>query len=45
MEDVLSQPGTRLPGERRHHNRATARADGVAIGEDLLAELRRRASM
>jgi (2R)-3-sulfolactate dehydrogenase (NADP+) len=40
---VLSQPGTRLPGERRHTNRAAARAHGVEIGEDLLAELRRRA--
>ena len=45
VEDVLSQPGTRLPGERRHQNRTAARAHGVAIGEDLLAELRRRASM
>lgn len=45
VEDVLSQPGTRLPGDRRHRKRATARTDGVAIGEDLLAELRRRASM
>lgn len=41
--EVLSQPGTRLPGERRHANRAAARAHGVDIGEDLLAELRRRA--
>ena len=40
---VLSQPGARLPGERRHANRAAARAHGVEIGEDLLAELRRRA--
>jgi (2R)-3-sulfolactate dehydrogenase (NADP+) len=44
VEDVLSQPGTRLPGERRHRNRAMARAHGVVIGDDLLAELRRRAS-
>jgi len=41
--DVLSQPGTRLPGERRLRNRATARTEGVDIGEDLLSELRRRA--
>jgi (2R)-3-sulfolactate dehydrogenase (NADP+) len=41
---VNSQPGTRLPGERRHANRAAARAHGVEIGEDLLTELRRRAS-
>jgi len=45
VADVLSQPGTRLPGDRRHQERAVARTDGVAIGEDLLAELRRRASM
>jgi len=43
VADVLSQPGTRLPGERRLRNRAAARADGVAIGDELLAELRRRA--
>lgn len=40
---VNSQPGTRLPGERRRANRAAARAHGVEIGEDLLTELRRRA--
>ena len=40
---VLSQSGTRLPGERRVRNRAAARAEGVDIGEDLLAELQRRA--
>jgi (2R)-3-sulfolactate dehydrogenase (NADP+) len=45
VADVSSQPGTRLPGERRHANRAAARAHGVEIGEDLLAELRRRARM
>jgi len=45
VEDVISQPGTRLPGDRRHQNRATARAQGVVIGDSLLAELRRRASI
>jgi (2R)-3-sulfolactate dehydrogenase (NADP+) len=43
VADVSAQPGTRLPGERRHASRAAARAHGVEIGEDLLAELRRRA--
>lgn len=41
--EVLSQPGTRLPGDRRHSNRAAARAHGVEIAEDLLAELQARA--
>jgi (2R)-3-sulfolactate dehydrogenase (NADP+) len=41
--EVLSQPGTRLPGERRHANRAAAHAHGVEIGDQLLADLRRRA--
>lgn len=44
VADVASQPGTRLPGARRHENRARARAQGVDIAEDLLAELRRRAA-
>lgn len=43
VADVAAQPGTRLPGERRHANRAAARAHGVEIDADLLAELRRRA--
>jgi (2R)-3-sulfolactate dehydrogenase (NADP+) len=43
MVDVLSQPGTRLPGERRYGIRAAAREHGVDIGEDLLSELRQRA--
>ena len=45
VADVLSQPGTRLPGDRRRRNRAEARAHGVEIGDDLLSELRRRAGM
>jgi (2R)-3-sulfolactate dehydrogenase (NADP+) len=45
VADVLSQPGTRVPGDRRHAKRAAARAHGVAIAEDLLAELRRRARL
>jgi (2R)-3-sulfolactate dehydrogenase (NADP+) len=43
VKDVDSQPGTRLPGERRRRNRALARDQGVAVPDDLLAELRARA--
>lgn len=43
VTDVTSQPGTRLPGDRRHENRARARVQGVEIAQDLLEELRRRA--
>ncbi len=37
---VLAQPGTRLPGARRLELRAKARADGVAVPEPLVDELR-----
>ena len=43
VANVLSQPGTRLPGDRRHAKRAAAHEHGVEIAEDLLADLRRRA--
>jgi (2R)-3-sulfolactate dehydrogenase (NADP+) len=43
IKEVDSQPGTRLPGERRHRNRTLARDQGVDIADDLLAELRARA--
>ncbi|NIM27225.1 MAG: Ldh family oxidoreductase [Gammaproteobacteria bacterium] len=43
VADVHSQAGARLPGDRRYAKRADARARGVEIGDDLLAELRRRA--
>jgi (2R)-3-sulfolactate dehydrogenase (NADP+) len=43
VEEVESQPGTRLPGERRHRNRTLARDRGVDIADDLLAELHARA--
>ncbi len=45
VADVISQPGTRLPGDRRYANRATARAHGVEIPQALLAELQRRAKL
>ena len=40
---ILDQPGTRLPGDRRLARRSEARAHGVDIPDELLAELRRRA--
>ena len=43
VKEVDSQPGTRLPGRRRHRNRTLARDQGVDIADDLLAELRARA--
>ena len=43
VTEVSSQPGTRLPGERRYANRAEAQAHGVEIDAELLEELRRRA--
>jgi (2R)-3-sulfolactate dehydrogenase (NADP+) len=43
IAQVSSQPGTRLPGDRRYSNRAASQAHGVEISEDLLTELRQRA--
>ena len=43
VAEVDAQPGTRLPGDRRHEKRAAAREQGVEIADDLLAELRQRA--
>ncbi len=40
VQAILSQPGTRLPGARRHALRAGAAADGVRVGDELVAELR-----
>lgn len=42
VNEVNSQPGTRLPGERRQRSRALARDRGVEIPDDLLGELRTR---
>ncbi|MGQ0664575.1 MAG: Ldh family oxidoreductase [Pseudomonadota bacterium] len=39
---VLAQPGTRLPGDRRLAARARARAEGIALADDLHADLIRR---
>jgi (2R)-3-sulfolactate dehydrogenase (NADP+) len=37
---MLADEGVRLPGTRRHAAAAQARADGIEIGDELLAELR-----
>jgi (2R)-3-sulfolactate dehydrogenase (NADP+) len=37
---MLAEDGVRLPGTRRHAAAAQARADGIEIGDALLAELR-----
>lgn len=37
---VLSQDGTRLPGQRRHDIRARTRAEGLEIATDLVDEVR-----
>ncbi|MEQ9259823.1 MAG: Ldh family oxidoreductase [Roseovarius sp.] len=43
LEEMLaamsSQPGTRVPGERRHANRARALAEGVEVDDETLARL------
>lgn len=41
---ILAQKGTRLPGERRLNLRAAAKAGGIKVPADLLADLRRRAA-
>jgi (2R)-3-sulfolactate dehydrogenase (NADP+) len=40
---ILAQPGARLPGDRRLAARAKAAAQGIAISDDLHADLVRRA--
>ena len=40
LADVIrAQPGTRLPGERRHRFRLDAQDDGVSVPEELIARL------
>jgi (2R)-3-sulfolactate dehydrogenase (NADP+) len=41
---ITTQPGCRLPGERRREHAAHARHEGIALPGDLLAELRRLAA-
>lgn len=40
LADMATQPGVRIPGDRRHANRARARAEGVEVDDALLAQLR-----
>ena len=44
LADILAQNGTRLPGERRLVNRKKAQLEGVAIADELYADLRHRSS-
>lgn len=37
---LAAEPGVRLPGDRRHHDRAAAEANGVVVPSDLLSVLR-----
>lgn len=41
---IESQPGTRLPGERRIHNRDHHQTQGITVPDALLEEIRRRAA-
>ncbi len=43
MTAISEQPGTRLPGQRRHTIRAAAEADGVNLPDALFDELTARA--
>jgi len=43
LAEIVSQDGTRLPGDRRHASRERARTTGVEIPEGLADDLRRRA--
>lgn len=41
---MLADDGVRLPGERRHKSAAEARANGIAVADALLAQLRELAA-
>lgn len=43
LQEILGQPGTRLPGERRLELRARAQAEGVDLPDALYADIARRA--
>ncbi|MHB1950501.1 MAG: Ldh family oxidoreductase [Acidiferrobacteraceae bacterium] len=43
LSQILAQPGTRLPGERRLAARAQAEREGIEITDALHADLRQRA--
>lgn len=44
LQAIVSQPGTRLPGNRRLANRARADREGITIADKLYAELHQRAT-
>ena len=44
LHAIVSQPGTRLPGERRLANRTRADRQGITIADKLYADLRQRAT-
>ena len=37
---MLEQDGTRLPGQRRHHNRSETKTKGVAVSDIILDKIR-----
>lgn len=43
LRAILAQPGTRLPGDRRHAKRAEAERSGIPLPDGLMADLFRRA--
>ena len=40
FDKIKEQDGTRLPAERRHHNRAASQKDGVAVSNIVLEKIR-----
>ena len=40
VEAMMDDPGVRLPGERRHHNRERAARDGLLVSKELLMKIR-----
>jgi (2R)-3-sulfolactate dehydrogenase (NADP+) len=44
LQEMLRQPGVRLPGDRRLASRARLEAEGIALPQALFEELTRRAS-
>jgi (2R)-3-sulfolactate dehydrogenase (NADP+) len=38
-DDIASEPGVRLPGDRRHQNVRDAQANGVEVSDELLGRL------
>jgi (2R)-3-sulfolactate dehydrogenase (NADP+) len=45
IDAMMEEEGVRLPGERRRECVARAEKDGIELGDDLLAELRKLASV